>query len=95
MCKSPTDLQKRGVGTYLGALVFTDVLGQARCGFTGVLRDKCACYDFLHYGITPPVGYRGQPSYNADRDGYDFVPGQRPLALPAGLGQTIPPSEEL
>lgn len=79
-----SDPRMIGAGWFAGALVYTDALGQARCGLTGVLTTACACADDIAYGVMPRPGYRGQLQWDWDTEEHYLPAGQAPLALTAG-----------
>lgn len=77
----------RGAGFYASHLVYTDALGNERCGLTGVLIGRCECAEHMAYGYMP-TGYRGIPTYDEDTDRFVIPSGQAPLAITAHAHNT-------
>lgn len=77
-------ITERGVSQFVGAVVFIDALGRARCGITGIYTSACACFDDMRHGLLPPPDYKGTGEYDADTDTMTREHGQAPLAITAG-----------
>lgn len=78
------DPEFQAAARFAGSLVYTDALGQKRCGLTGILVSKCECADALADGFMPSPRYAGTLSWDFDTDEHFIPSGQRPLALTAG-----------
>lgn len=87
LCEPTNELERqleKGAQVFAGAGVFTDALGEQRCGLTGVHTKACECWGYLPDGFSMLRGYRGCVHWDDELENLVIPIGQAPKALPAG-----------